>query len=59
MITIKETSAIKDVQTREAVKELIKNRDFTTARIIVDVVKKYNDTKKINILLNKLKELEQ
>ena len=59
MITIKETSAIKDVQTREAVKELIKNRDFTTARIIVDVVKKYDDTKKINILLNKLKELEQ
>lgn len=59
MITIKETSAIKDVQTREAVKELIKNRDFTTARIIVGVVKKYDDTKKINILLNKLKELEQ
>lgn len=59
MIIIKETSAIKDVQTREAVKELIKNRDFTTARIIVDVVKKYDDTKKINILLNKLKELEQ
>ena len=59
MTIIKETSAIKDVQIREAVKKLIKNRDFTTAKIIIGVVKKYDDTKKINILLNKLKELEQ
>ena len=59
MLTIKETSAIKDMQIRKAVNTLIKDRDFITARIIVDVVKKYDDDKKINILLNKLKELEQ